>query len=150
MAISDISFLREYTALCMSHRRFEITLLVEFEDLDAGGVVYHANYLRLCDRVRSRFFDNAGFDFASLKTRDLAMTVRNFEADYKIFMLGGEFRCVLHVEKVSERSFQVLHEFFQMRDSKELLVFVGRATLVTVNYSTAKSCALPKDLREFL
>ncbi len=29
---------------------------VYYEDTDAGGVVYHSNYLKFCERARSEFF----------------------------------------------------------------------------------------------
>lgn len=29
---------------------------VYYEDTDAGGIVYHANYLKFCERARSEFF----------------------------------------------------------------------------------------------
>ena len=33
---------------------------VYYEDTDAGGVVYHANYLRFCERARSEAFFSKG------------------------------------------------------------------------------------------
>lgn len=29
---------------------------VYYDDTDAGGVVYHANYLKFCERARSELF----------------------------------------------------------------------------------------------
>ena len=37
-------------------------LRVYFEDMDAGGVVYHANYLRFMERARSDMLRVAGID----------------------------------------------------------------------------------------
>lgn len=31
---------------------------VYYEDTDAGGVVYHSNYLKFCERARSEIFFN--------------------------------------------------------------------------------------------
>ena len=33
---------------------------VYYEDTDAGGIVYHSNYLNFCERARSEYFFNAG------------------------------------------------------------------------------------------
>ena len=38
-------------------------LTVYFEDTDAGGVVYHANYLRFLERARSDMLRGAGADY---------------------------------------------------------------------------------------
>ncbi|EAL5178524.1 acyl-CoA thioesterase, partial [Campylobacter jejuni] len=35
---------------------------VYYEDTDAGGVVYHSNYLKFCERVRSEIFFNKKVD----------------------------------------------------------------------------------------
>ena len=33
---------------------------VYYEDTDAGGIVYHSNYLNFCERARSEYFFTAG------------------------------------------------------------------------------------------
>lgn len=33
---------------------------VYYEDTDAGGIVYHANYLKFCERARSEYFFKEG------------------------------------------------------------------------------------------
>lgn len=35
---------------------------VYYEDTDAGGVVYHSNYLKFCERARSEIFFNKKVD----------------------------------------------------------------------------------------
>lgn len=37
-----------------------MTLRVYYEDTDAGGIVYHSNYLNFCERARSEYFFQAG------------------------------------------------------------------------------------------
>lgn len=33
--------------------KFSINVRVYYEDTDAGGIVYHANYLKFCERART-------------------------------------------------------------------------------------------------
>ena len=33
---------------------------IYYEDTDAGGIVYHANYLKYCERARSEYFFSKG------------------------------------------------------------------------------------------
>ncbi|GFO83204.1 MAG: hypothetical protein A49_28310 [Methyloceanibacter sp.] len=40
---------------------------VYFEDTDFTGLVYHANYLKFCERGRSDFIRNLGIDHRSLE-----------------------------------------------------------------------------------
>src|ERR1700732_3786879 len=39
---------------------------VYFEDTDAGGVVYHTNYLKFAERARTELMRAAGFDHTEL------------------------------------------------------------------------------------
>ena len=36
---------------------------IYYEDTDAGGIVYHANYIKFCERARSEMFFSAGINF---------------------------------------------------------------------------------------
>lgn len=40
---------------------------VYYEDTDAGGVVYHSNYLKFCERARSELFFQKGADIFDSK-----------------------------------------------------------------------------------
>ncbi|MDX2289884.1 MAG: tol-pal system-associated acyl-CoA thioesterase [Hyphomicrobiaceae bacterium] len=43
-------------------RHHELPVRVYFEDTDAGGVVYHASYVRFCERGRTDFLRHLGVD----------------------------------------------------------------------------------------
>ena len=36
---------------------------IYYEDTDAGGIVYHTNYIKFCERARSEAFFKAGLNF---------------------------------------------------------------------------------------
>jgi acyl-CoA thioester hydrolase len=56
---------------------------VYYEDTDAGGVVYHANYLRFAERARTEMLRQAGIGQAALwAEQGLAFTVRRCEAEF--------------------------------------------------------------------
>lgn len=58
-------------------------LRVYWEDTDAAGIVYYANYLRFIERARSDMVRGAGVDQAALLAEDgLAFQVRRCEVDY--------------------------------------------------------------------
>ncbi len=59
------------------------SLRVYYEDTDAGGVVYHANYLRYAERARTEALRDAGIPHADLVDRfGLMFMVRRAEIDY--------------------------------------------------------------------
>ena len=60
-----------------------LEMRVYYEDTDAGGVVYHAAYLRFAERARTELMRALGFDHAMLLERDgLAFAVRRCEAEF--------------------------------------------------------------------
>jgi len=58
-------------------------LRVYYEDTDAAGIVYYANYLRFAERARSEFLRLLGIDQRALRERDgLVFAVRRAALDY--------------------------------------------------------------------
>ncbi len=61
----------------------KIDVRVYYEDTDAGGVVYYANYLKYIERGRTEFFRDLGFDQDELIAQDnVLFIVRSIEANY--------------------------------------------------------------------
>lgn len=58
-------------------------LRVYYEDTDAGGIVYYANYLRFAERARTEYLRSVGADHKSLMAQDGVMfAVRQCSVDY--------------------------------------------------------------------
>jgi len=56
---------------------------VYWEDTDAGGVVYYANYLRFLERARSEWLRALGVEQTELAARDgLVFVVRHIAVDF--------------------------------------------------------------------
>jgi acyl-CoA thioester hydrolase len=59
------------------------SLRVYYDDTDAGGVVYHANYLRMAERARTEALRAAGVAHAELTSQHgLIFVVRRINLDY--------------------------------------------------------------------
>jgi acyl-CoA thioester hydrolase len=58
-------------------------LRVYYEDSDAGGIVYHANYLRFAERARTELLRDLGVPHAALVAdHGLMFVVRRVKLDY--------------------------------------------------------------------
>ena len=59
-------------------------LRVYYEDTDAGGVVYYANYLKFAERARTEMLRAAGVGHAEMVARDgLMLVVKRVTAEYR-------------------------------------------------------------------
>lgn len=60
-----------------------IKLKVYYEDTDAGGVVYYANYLRYLERARTEFLAEKGIVVAEYFRRGLLFVVSRVDIRYR-------------------------------------------------------------------
>jgi tol-pal system-associated acyl-CoA thioesterase len=64
---------------------------VYYEDTDAGGVVYYANYLKYMERARTEWLASLGYELSSLeRVEGIVFVVHRVEIDYRIPARLGE------------------------------------------------------------
>ncbi|MEI8356153.1 MAG: YbgC/FadM family acyl-CoA thioesterase, partial [Deltaproteobacteria bacterium] len=56
---------------------------VYYEDTDAGGVVYHSNYLNYFERGRTEYLRERGLSVADMARRGYVFPVVHLEIDYR-------------------------------------------------------------------
>ena len=61
----------------------KIDLRIYYQDTDAGGIVYHSNYLDYAERARSEFLRDVGLPVNDLLERDVAFVIKKAELTYK-------------------------------------------------------------------
>ncbi len=63
---------------------FQVPVRVYWEDTDAGGVVYHAQYLAFMERARSEWMRGLGFGQEALRERHgISFVVRAMQVDFR-------------------------------------------------------------------
>jgi acyl-CoA thioester hydrolase len=72
-----------HPASTLAEGRHRYALRVYYEDTDAGGVVYHASYLRYAERARTEALRDLGIPHAALIAQyGLMFVVRRIKVDY--------------------------------------------------------------------
>lgn len=66
----------------MSAAVFTWPVRVYYEDTDAAGIVYHANYLKFMERARTEWLRARGFEQDALLAQGLVFAVSRLEIDY--------------------------------------------------------------------
>jgi acyl-CoA thioester hydrolase len=118
---------------------------VYWEDTDAGGVVYHAGYLRFMERARSEWMRALGVDQMAYKqATGLAFMVRDMQIDFlKPALLDDELTVTVAVQQ--RRTASILFAQTVMNADGTCLV---RATVrvACVDLSRMQPAAIPAGL----
>jgi acyl-CoA thioester hydrolase len=108
---------------------------IYYEDTDAGGIVYHTNYIKYCERARSQMFYDDG---KKLGENNCHFVVKHIEADYfKPATLGDVIDVKTEILQLKGASIDVLHTIYKGEEklfsAKILIVFVkeGRPLRLT-------------------
>ena len=127
---------------------FRWPVRVYWEDTDAYGVVYYANYLKFLERARSEWLRSFGFEQPELIARHRGVfVVRRVEADY---LVPARFNDSLVVEaRLFEQTRTSLVMDQRVLRGEELLLG-ARVTLVWVHEKTFKPARIPADVIESL
>lgn len=91
---------------------FTWTVRVYYEDTDAGGIVYYANYLKFFERARTEWLRSLGIDQQTLRDQHGAIfVVRSASVDYVASArLDDEVRLTLSIEKLGRASIQFVQQ----------------------------------------
>jgi len=63
-------------------RNIQLSLRVYYEDTDAAGIVYYANYFRFIERGRTEFLRSLGHDQNALMKEGIAFAVRSANVEF--------------------------------------------------------------------
>lgn len=125
---------------------FEKNQRVYYEDTDAGGVVYHANYLKFMERCRTDWLETIGFSVANLQNDPgVLFVVRRVEMDFIMPARLSDCLTVschaLHVGKVKLLIEQKIY-------NQQQLLCSAKIKLATLDKSSFKLTAMPVALQE--
>jgi len=68
----------------MNSRRFSWPIRVYYEDTDAGGVVYHSNYLNFMERARTEWLRSMGYEQTTVKNEfGVIIVVHSLSINFK-------------------------------------------------------------------
>ncbi len=126
---------------------FKWPVRVYYEDTDAGGVVYYANYLRFMERARTEWLRSLGFGQEALM-RDAAIlfAVRRIDIDYLLpARLDDELLVEAMIEKVGRASLTFRQRILRPPDD---LVSKATVNIVCLEGSSFSPTAIPGNILE--
>ena len=116
-----------------------------YEDTDAGGVVYYANYLKFMERARTEWLRKYGFEQTEL-LRDLNVMFVVHEVQIK-YLKPAMFDDLLRVTVAVFAVSRSVVDFVQ-RVEREAVLVEARVKVVCVNGQTFKPVSIPDVIRQ--
>lgn len=132
-----------------------LKIRVYYEDTDAGGVVYHANYLNFAERARTEWLRSLGTNHRQLLAEhNLLFTVSRLTIDYKSpAKLDDMLEVITEIISCGAATLDmrqiIRHEVQSNRDHEKNILAVLEVRLATITPG-GKVMRLPKELREIL
>lgn len=129
-------------------QNFSMPVRVYYEDTDAGGVVYYANYLCYLERARTELLRSLGIGQAALAVNaGIAFAVRSLSVEYlKPARLDDALEVVTAVESVGRA--QAMFAQRIERDG-DVLMSAG-VRLACLDIKRGRAAAMPADIYEEL
>jgi|TARA_B110000003_G_C16611728_1_gene519727 acyl-CoA thioester hydrolase len=92
------------------HKNFTYKVKVYYEDTDAGGVVYYANYLNFLERARTEALTSIGLSNKKIKKDfDALIIVKSCNIEYKkSAKLEDQLNIRSFIKSVTKTSFQMM------------------------------------------
>jgi len=121
---------------------------IYYEDTDAGGVVYYANFLRYFERARTEYLRERELDVATYAKAGILFVVAHVEIDYR---MPARYNDVLDIETTipdfSGTSLTFSH-LVRLRGTDRVIAS-GSARLVCVN-GAGKPRRLPEEIAQLV
>lgn len=125
-----------------------VELRVYYSDTDAGGVVYHANYLKFLEQGRTEFLREKGLSVGDMAARGYIFPVIRVELDFcKPAVLDELLRVESQILSIGKTSIVFAQQVVRINDGINLVK--GKVVLVCVN-SQMKARRLPAEMIELL
>ncbi len=124
---------------------YSFPLRVYYEDTDAGGVVYHGQYVRFLERARTEWLRQLGFNNTELERKyKMLWVVTEMTLNYvKPARLDDNLDVTVAVETMG----RVRCTFHQAVRRGETELLTARVTVATVAADSFKPIELPADLK---
>lgn len=121
---------------------------VYYEDTDAGGVVYHANYLRFMERARNEWLRDLGWPIDQIVEREKCMfVVRSLQMKFvRPARLGDALAVSAKIISMRKASMKIEQEVRQKKDETNELLVSSVIELATVSSETFRPVAVPEFL----
>ena len=126
----------------------KLPVRIYYEDTDAGGIIYHANYLKFAERGRTELLRDCGYENLGLQhDPGILFVVRHAENDYlKPGVLDDMLEMQSTITIMKNTSFVMEQNLIRTQD--QTILCKMKITLVCVDVNSIKPVRIPNDIRK--
>ena len=129
---------------------FDWPVRVYYEDTDAGGVVFYANYLRFMERARTEWLRAYGFEQDQLRADfNIVFAVRAVEVKYlKPARFNEQLNVTVENIQLKRASMAMQQSIFKQDHDKNELIVKSTVNVVCLHSDSFTPCPIPKPIFE--
>ena len=132
----------------MKIKKFIWPIRVYYEDTDAGGVVFYANYLKFFERARTEMLRAAGYEQDELIDNEgIIFAVRYVQVDY---LIPARFNELLQASAEVTLAKKVSLTFKQLITRGDDVLCESVIRIACLDAKTLRPKAIPENLLELL
>ena len=129
------------------HKPFKWPVRVYYEDTDAQGLVYYANYFRFMERARTEWLRSLGVDMVSMAEQEQRIfVVAEVQARFLVpARLNDELIVTARLLKLTRVSFDIEQNIYRGNSDGELLIS-GNVKAAYLDAKTMRPKRIPPSL----
>ncbi len=134
---------------------FTFPVRVYYEDTDAGGVVYHSNYISFFERARTEWLRHLGYELDVLsEEQHVVFVVKALNCDYlRPALFNDELFVSADILKLGNTSITFEQKILrEVKNEDKVKTFetlaIGNVTVVSVDTNKFKPKRIPKNILE--
>jgi acyl-CoA thioester hydrolase len=120
------------------------SLRVYYEDTDAGGIVYYANYLKFFERARTEWLRELGINQANFLEQNIGFVVRKVEMDNVASAKLDDLLNVNSTITALKRASLVFYQ--QITNQAQQVICTATVRIACVNFQNVKPMAIPESI----
>jgi acyl-CoA thioester hydrolase len=128
----------------MSLLNFQHKVRVYYEDTDAGGIVYYANYLKFLERARTEWLRELGINQSIFLEQNIGFVVTKVTMENKASAKLDDLLTITStIKRLKSASLIFTQEIVNQHN---IVLCTAEIKVACVNLSIAKPCIIPNSI----
>ena len=122
---------------------FSLNARVYYEDTDAGGIVYYANYLKFCERARTEWLRGMNMSQSQMLEQHMGFVIKNIKGNYVSSAKLDDLLTITCIPTTVKHVSLVIYQ--QVFNQNNELLFEFECSIAFLNMQLKKPMIMPKE-----